>query len=91
MSSTVESLKKRADKLAEQDGGNIVLIFKNQEQVLNEMWPSWEKDAEGMSTEEILEDPRYRAYEKRHYEIITAETRAAGNIPIILDEEDRDL
>lgn len=89
--SGIEALKKRAERLAEENGGNVVLIFKDQERVLNEIWPSWQKDTEGMSTEEILGDTRYRAYEKRHYEIMAAETRAAGNIPIILDAEDRDL
>lgn len=88
---TLESLKKRVDSLAEKDGGNVVLIFKDQARVLNEMWPTWEKDTEGMSTEQILGDPRYRAYERQHYDAMVAAERAKGNFPLLFDAEDRDL
>lgn len=97
---TLESLKRRADKLAEKNGeGNVVLIFKDQQvlpdplqaEALSECWPSWQEDTRDMSTEQILADERYRVYERRHYGALAAEERARGNIPIVLDAEDRDL
>jgi aspartate/glutamate racemase len=43
MSSTVESLKRRAEKLAEKAGGDIILIFTNHpEQVADRIKAIWE-------------------------------------------------
>ncbi|MDD5188464.1 MAG: hypothetical protein PHF57_09690 [Methanoregula sp.] len=53
----IEQLKRRADKLAEKNGGNVVLLYK----------------ADDPLNERIKEE------------------LARGNIPLIFDEEDRNL
>lgn len=54
---TVESLRKRAEKLVEQNGGNVVLIYRDEQD----------------------------------YEAKAEAEQARGNIPLILDAEDRGL
>ncbi|GAB6286816.1 MAG: hypothetical protein STSR0009_30190 [Methanoregula sp.] len=57
----IEQLKRRADKLAEKNGGNVVLIYKADDQP---------------------DDPLNERIK---------EELARGNIPLIFDEEDRNL
>jgi len=56
---TIEGMKKRVDALAGQDGGNVVLIYRDQSE------------------------------DQVNAAITEAWTR--GNIPLVLDAEDRDL
>jgi hypothetical protein len=91
--STIEGIKKRVDALAEKDGGKVVLIYRDplQEAALAQVWPTWEQDTQGMSTQEIFGDPRYAEYECVHFAALAAAEREHGNIPIVLDAQDRNL
>jgi hypothetical protein len=84
---TIEQLKKRAEKLAPEPDKEYHSHSKEDEQAINaiirEVWPSFDEDNPDLLTPDgvarVFADPRYREIERRIFAIKTDQGPAVAN------------